>query len=190
MSRLHPKKGLTNLLLAWAQTRQAAAQQAEAWRLVIAGWDQGGHQDDLQCLADSLGIRDSVQFVGPLFDEAKALALAAADAFVLPSFSEGLPMAVLEAWAVSLPVLMTPGCNLPEGFAADAALAMAPEPESIAVALNRLFDMSAAERQAMGARGRQLVGDRFAWPRIAVQMCDVYRWVLGQGPKPDSVVID
>ena len=35
---------------------------------------------------------------------------------ILPSFSEGLPMAVLEAWAYGLPVLMTDHCNLPEGF--------------------------------------------------------------------------
>ncbi len=190
LSRIHPKKGLVNLLRAWAQVRATPSRFDSSWYLVIAGWDQGGHQAELQRLTETLGISGSVCFVGPQFDEQKAAALGAADAFVLPSLSEGLPMAVLEAWAYGLPVLMTPGCNLPEGFAADAALDMAPEVDSIAAALGRLFAMSDAERRAMGERGRRLVEERFTWPKVAEQMCGVYRWVLGQGSIPECVVTD
>jgi glycosyltransferase involved in cell wall biosynthesis len=125
LGRIHPKKGLANLLQAWKVARQAASND-QPWVLVIAGWDQGGHEAELRSLAASLGISGSVLFVGPQFEDAKHASYARADAFILPSFSEGLPMVVLEAWAHSLPVLMTPQCNLPEGFAARAAIKVEP----------------------------------------------------------------
>lgn len=187
LGRLHPKKGLPGLLKAWEGVRAAA--QAGEWHLVIAGWDQGEHQAELATRIEHAGLQGQVHLVGPQFGADKAASYDRADAFILPSFSEGLPMTVLEAWAHSLPVLMTPACNLPEGFAAGAALEMAAEPDSIAAALRQLFGMPDTERQATGERGRQLVAERFTWPRVAEQMLEVYRWVLGQGPMPDSVIL-
>jgi poly(glycerol-phosphate) alpha-glucosyltransferase len=188
LGRLHPKKGLPVLLDGWQLARAEA--QSGGWHLVIAGWDQGGHQAELAAQIERAGLQAQVHLVGPQFGAQKAASLERADAFVLPSFSEGLPMTVLEAWARRLPVLMTPACNLAEGFAAGAALQMAPEPDSIATALRRGFAMSDAERAAMGEQGRRLVADRFTWPRVAEQLLAVYRWVLGQGPQPDSVRLD
>jgi len=121
LGRLHPKKGLSNLIRAMAKVR-CASNSGRDWTLVIAGWDQGGHGRALRALATELGVGQAVKFVGPQFDQAKAASLAFADAFVLPSLSEGLPVAVLEAWSYGLPVLMTDACNLPEGFAAGAAI--------------------------------------------------------------------
>jgi poly(glycerol-phosphate) alpha-glucosyltransferase len=188
LGRIHPKKGLVSLLHGW---QQASAQgKGTPWHLVIAGWDQGNHQAELQALARQLGLNGSVHFVGPQFHEEKDRSFARADAFILPSFSEGLPMAVLEAWSFGLPVWMTPGCNLPEGFAAGAARKMAPDAESIASELERLFALSDGELRAMGRRGRDLVEQRFTWPRAAARMVEVYAWVLGQGPKPDCVNTD
>ena len=60
------------------------------------------------------------------------------DAFILPSFSEGLPMSVLEAWAYQLPVVMTDFCNLPEGFEAGAAIRIEPDAESVFQGLEKL----------------------------------------------------
>lgn len=190
LSRIHPKKGLVNLLRAWARLRDEQSAAAAPWQLVVAGWDQGGHQAELQQLAESLGLDESVRFVGPQFNEHKAASLARADAFVLPSFSEGLPMAVLDAWSYRLPVLMTPQCNLPEGFQAKAAIDMAPEVNSIADGLISLFNLPKTERLAMGQRGRNLVEKCFTWPIVAAQMCTVYAWVLGQGPQPSCVLTD
>ena len=178
LGRLHPKKGLPHLLNAWAAVRRSAPVQAEGWHLGIAGWDQAGHEAQLQAQAKSAGVSDSVHFLGPLFGEAKAAAYRCADAFVLPSFSEGLPMAVLEAWACSLPVLMTPQCNLPEGFAVDAALPIEPDAASIAQGLAKLFEMSPSSRRQMGERGRKLVTERFSWPNVAASLSQVYQWML------------
>jgi glycosyltransferase involved in cell wall biosynthesis len=187
LGRLHPKKGLRPLLRAWAATR---ASGSDGWRLVIAGWDQGGHEAELRQLAEALGLTGQVHFVGPQFGWAKAATLARADAFVLPSLSEGVPVSALEAWAYRLPVLMSAHCNLPEGFAAGAALPVEPTDRSIAAALAELFRMSDSTRRAMGERGRRLVEARFSWPRVALAIRHVYEWVLGGGSVPDCVRTD
>lgn len=187
LSRLHPKKGLLGLIEAWAQARVRCVAGADEWQLVIAGWEQGGHQSELERRACELNIADSVHFVGPQFDAAKAASLRRADAFVLPSFSEGLPMAVLEAWSYELPVLMTPQCNLPEGFAAAAAIRVEPDIESLVEGMAELFCMSDKERHEYGQRGRALVEQKFTWASIGAEMVDMYRWLLGGGASPASV---
>lgn len=190
LSRLHPKKGLVNLLHAWAQRKDVLTPNAATWHLVIAGWAQGGHQAELKRLAAELDIEAIVHFVGPQFDHAKAASFMHADAFILPSFSEGLPMAVLEAWSYGLPVVMTPHCNLPEGFKSDASIRVEPNIESIAKGLGVLMKMKECDRITMGSRGHGLVQKNFTWPAIAEQMCSVYQWILAEGPLPDCVRID
>ncbi len=148
----------------------------------------------------------TVVFAGPAFGEAKEALLRTADAFILPSLSEGLPMSVLEAWAYELPVLMTDECNLPEGFAAQAAIRISgarhadqktkgPTDQeiaeggkvSVAEGMLRLMEMTDADRRAMGAKGRALVEERFTWPRVAHQMKQVYDWLCGKGTRPGFV---
>ena len=187
LGRLHPKKGLVNLLKAWKQATMEKSPSAE-WILAIAGWDQSGHQSELQTLASKLSLLQSVVFLGPQFGRAKDACYRNSDAFVLPSFSEGLPMVVLEAWSHAKPVLMTGECNLPEGFSADAALRIAPTVDSIEVVLRALFEMPVSQRLAMGQNGLALVKNDFTWPKIATEMRSVYAWILGSGPKPLCVV--
>ncbi len=99
-------------------------------------------------------------------------------------------MTVLEAWAYAKPVLMTPECNLPEGFTAGAALRVGPDPEEIADGLKSIIEMSDNDRRAMGARGRDLVATKFSWPRVGEQMRAVYDWVLGGGAPPATMRLD
>lgn len=189
LGRLHPKKGLNNLLHAWQLAGQGRAGEAP-WTLVIAGWDQGGHEAELKFAAHRLGIESSVVFAGPQFDTAKHRSYAHADAFVLPSHSEGLPMVVLEAWAHRLPVVMTPHCNLPQGLDAGAAVRIEPTASSISAGLQRLFAMPERERVDMGRQGRTLAETEFSWSRVAAQMHKVYEWVLGRGHRPSCVTFD
>lgn len=189
LGRLHPKKGLINLLHAWRQLADGANSKSE-WILCLSGWDQGGHEAELKHMAAELGLGGSVRFLGPQFNAAKQACFENADAFVLPSFSEGLPMTVLEAWAYGLPVLMTPQCNIPEGFACEAAIRSDSTPESLAEGLNTLFSLNKRDRLTMGARGLELVKIKFTWARVAAQMYEVYQWVLGGGPPPECVRFD
>jgi poly(glycerol-phosphate) alpha-glucosyltransferase len=119
-----------------------------------------------------------VVFFGPAFGEEKEALLRSADAFILPSFSEGLPMSVLEAWAYRLPVVMTPECNLLEGFVSGAALEIRSGEGSLQGGMRTLIEMTNHERAAMGMSGRRLVEDRFTWPKVAAQMKAFYEEVL------------
>jgi len=182
LGRLHPKKNLVALLKAWEAVRKS-----DGWKLVIAGWDQGNHQCQLQELTSDLGLVNSVTFVGPKFGDQKEHLYRNADAFVLPSVSEGLPMAVLEAWAYARPVVMTNECNLSEGFSRNAALKIGTTAESITSSLSQMFEMSDDDRHAMGKNGRALVAEKFSWPRIGAEMRAVYEWILGGGAVPETV---
>lgn len=186
LSRIDPKKGVHELVRGW----QLSGAARQGWRLRIVGWGDGRYVDATRRLVAELGLEQSVEFAGPAFAEAKDLAFREADAFVLPSYSEGLPVAVLEAWSYALPVLVTRACNLPEGFAHGAALEIGTEPASIAEGIRTLVAMSDTEREAMGHAGRALVEARFTWPEVARQMIEVYRWVLGGGAPPAHVVTD
>jgi len=209
LGRIHPKKGLVNALRAWSSHLKSSIQSSEShgWQFVIAGWDQGGHEAELKNLATELGIRWAdvrdlrekshnfkfqlsefqLLFVGPAFGEAKDQLLRRASAFILPSFSEGLPMSILEAWSYGLPVLMTDHCNLPEGFAADAALRIGTDTESIAQGMTDLIRSPISNLLSLGHNGRNLVERQFTWDQVAAQMKEVYEWMLGGGEAPDCV---
>jgi len=98
-----------------------------------------------------------------------------------------LPVAILEAWAYELPVLMTPECNLPEGFDAGASIRISSDPDCIVEGLRTLFNLKDAEMYRIGCSGRNLVDEQFSWSRVAGQMHSVYSWLLGRGAKPSFV---
>lgn len=84
-------------------------------------------------------------------------------------------MAALEAFASGLPALLTAQCNLPEGFAAGAALQISAHEEGIAEGLECLFAMDESERLLMSASARRLAISRFNWDTIALDMARLYR---------------
>ncbi|MES2699606.1 MAG: glycosyltransferase [Pseudomonadota bacterium] len=171
MARIHPKKGLIELLSAWAML---PTDLRRGWLLEIAGWDEIGILDELRGQAALLGIGDDVIFPGGLQGTAKDTALRGASAFILPSYSEGLPMAVLEGWAYGLPVFMTDACNLPVGFASGAAFRITTDPVQMAEVLRSKLADPAALAEA-GSAGRRLAESQFAWQAIAGRMLEHYR---------------
>jgi poly(glycerol-phosphate) alpha-glucosyltransferase len=187
LGRLDPIKGLDDLVRGWAAARAGGSASASEWMLVIAGWGAPKHEAGLREAVAGSGAAPSIVLAGPVFGADREAAYRAADACILPSRSEGMPVGVLEAWARARPMLMTDACHLPEGFEAGAALRVAPGVDGVARALLALFATSAADRAATGARGRALVEARFAWPVIARRFLDVYRWLAGGGPPPDCV---
>lgn len=187
LGRLHPIKNLVGLLRAWRELCQQSPALTREWQLVLAGWSQQGHAELLGEFCTMHGLKESVRFIGPQFNEHKARAYRTADAFVLPSLNEALPMVVLEAWAYGLPVAMTPECHLQVGYGAGAAIPIASEATAMVEGLRKLLSMTDAERRAMGERGYQLVRARFVWSKIAHEMAAVYHWLLGLGAVPDCV---
>ena len=185
LGRIHPKKGLKELLQGFNQCIRSRRVD-QSWFVVLAGWDQDSHLRELQTLTDYLGLRDRVRFVGPQFENEKQQSLERADAFILPSLSEGLPMAVLEAWSHKIPVLMTHSCNLPIGFERGAAISMETTSESISEAIASLSSLSSSDRREMGRKGYALVAELFAWETVGRKVREMYEWVLGGERPPTS----
>lgn len=189
LGRLHPKKGLRNLLLAWNVLRKKKDEVSDPWHLVIAGWGELNHENELKKLARQLDLQKTVHFVGSQFGGDKQSTYRRAQALILPSVSEGLPMVVLEAWSYGLPVLMTSYCNLPEGFENGAAIEINVDSQSIVDGLSDLMNMTDTERFEMGVQGRMLVAKKFGWSRIVAEMRAVYQWCLGGGQPPPCVTM-
>lgn len=146
MSRLHIKKGLDVLLSAWERIHS----QFPEWRLVIAGPDENGYLENLRHSHNG-----TVYFPGLLLGDIKAAFLQKASLFVLPSLSEGVPGAVVEAMAYGLPVIITPACHMPEVEFARAGLIV--EPEAMAIADGLLVLLANNDlRNRMGFEAKEL----------------------------------
>lgn len=175
LSRLHPKKGLPDLVAAWAMVRPAG------WELWIAGPDEDGHEATVRALVRAAGLDAVVRFLGPLMGAHKAEALAHAAFVVLPTHGENFGLVVAEALAAGVPVLTTKAAPWSELVAAQAGWWVDVGAEALAAALTEACAAPPAVLEAMGVRGRALVAARFAWPGIARRMASVYRWLAGEG---------
>lgn len=182
LSRLHEKKGLKHLIEGWARVHRDMSD----WHLVIVGPDDGYEMQLKQAIATQ-NLSDSVTLTGPRSGEAKRQALAAAELFVLPSFSEGFSMAVLEALAAELPVLITPGCNFPEVERRGVGRVVAADVDGVEQGLRELLSFDTAELRQMGRRGRAMVENGYTWDQVAGETLELYRWLIDGGPAPVCV---
>lgn len=181
LGRIHPKKGIENLIKAWAEIKD------NRWKLVIAGVDENGHEEYLKKIVFDLNLHSNIEFIGPVFGKDKESLLLTSDAFVLPSFSEGLPMSILEAWSYKLPVLMTPQCNLEIGFDVGGAISIDNSILGIKNGLLRLFTTEEDDIVNMGIQGYELVKSEYTWDKVGCKMEELYLWVIGESEKPNFV---
>lgn len=183
ISRVHPKKGLLNLVTAWAQVRPVG------WQAVICGPDEGGHTGQVKQAATDAGLSDQFDFTGPVYGGEKEALYANADLFVLPTFSENFGVAIAEALAAEVPVITTKGAPWKElvghrcGWWIDIGV------EPLAAALREATSLTDEERHEMGQRGRRLVEEKYSWAQIGRDMRAVYEWVCGKGPRPECVQV-
>ena len=182
LSRVHPVKGLLNLIRAWSLIDRSG------WLLWIGGPNELGHLAEVRALAEALGVEESVRILGPVSDHVKGDVYRAADLFVLPTFSENFGVVVAEALTHGLPVITTRGAPWAdlETYRCGWWINIGVEP--LVLALRQAMSLTDNERRSMGMRGRNYV-QRYDWDSIAQQTIAVYRWVLGQGSKPDCVYL-
>jgi len=125
-----------------------------AWHLTVAG---GGEVDSHRAKAQQLGIGDRVTFLGWIELNRVSQLMRTAHIFVLPSYQEGLPMAIIEAMASALPVVSTPVGSIPDIVRdGETGLLVPPgDPSALSAAFLRLLESPVLRRQ-LGASARQL----------------------------------
>jgi len=181
--RVHVKKGLD--LLADALGRVAT--DHPELHLVVAGNDDGAWPAFRDRMAQ-LGLTSRLTYLGHVSGERARQVWATADAFILPSYSEGFSIAILEALACRLPSLITTACHFPEAGTAGGAIVVTPDADAVTQGLRDLLDRSHQERLLLGQNGRRLVEDHFTWDRQAERLAAVYAWLTGGGTPPDVVI--
>jgi glycosyltransferase involved in cell wall biosynthesis len=148
VGRFEPEKDHAGLLRAFEALRRTTPEAV----LLLVG--RGDLEAEVQRQAQSLELGDGVRFLGTR-DDVPAL-MNAADVFVMSSWWEGLPLVLLEASAVGLPIVATDVGGNAEIVAHEVSGLIVPPRETapLAGALQRVIQMSAEERQAMGKAGR------------------------------------
>ncbi len=181
MGRLHPKKGLQVLIDAWGNLISTR----DDIRLIVAGPDCGGYRNLLESRVAELGFQDSVIFTGMLSGDLKWSMLAAADMFVLPSYSEGFSVAILEALAAGVPVIATQECHISEIASANCGIVIPAEAADLQVAIRHVLNLPSAELTQMQENARSLVRLRFSPDVVGTQLGQLYSWLSG-GNKPSA----
>jgi glycosyltransferase involved in cell wall biosynthesis len=182
LSRLHPKKGLLDLVAAWSKVPR------DGWTLTIAGPDEGGHRREVEAAAAHAGVGHQITFAGAVEGAAKSALLASADLFALPSYSENFGMAIAEALAAGVPVITTRATPWGELQSLDCGWWIETGVEPLAAALREAMGLSDARRAEMGANGTALMSRRYSWASVADRHIELYQWVAGAGPRPDFVL--
>ncbi len=180
--RLHAKKGLDLLAGALGSLKR----DHPDLHVLLAGNDDGALAPFL-ARAEAEGVSDRITQVGHVSGERARQVWAAADAFVLPSYSEGFSMAILEALACRLPSLITTACHFPELGQAGGGIIVEPTADGVTSGLRDILDRSPSEREGIARKGRALVEARYTWDRQAARLASVYEWVAGGGSPPEAV---
>lgn len=178
LGRIHPKKGIAELIEALSICKTVDPDLCQKLLVNVVGWGDNNYLKYLVDLVNNLDLAEIVVFRGPAFDEDKAMYFSSADAFILPSRSEGLPMAVLEAWSYSLPVLITRECNLDIGFEARAAIPIELEPAELSKSLLSLLKLDSSNLKEIGHRGWLLTKREFSWGVIGRKYLEMYSEVF------------
>jgi glycosyltransferase involved in cell wall biosynthesis len=170
LGRLHPKKGCDILIEALPRNDDPN----NAVSIVLAGPDQIGWAEKLRERATRRDIATQIVFAGMLKGEMKQAALASADAFILPSHQENFGMAVVEALAAGLPVLISDRVNIWREIDADGAgYVERDDVAGTARLIERWISTPPAKREAMRANAQRCFEHRFQIDRAVDSLLQI-----------------
>jgi glycosyltransferase involved in cell wall biosynthesis len=181
LSRIHPSKGLINLVKVMKKLN------LQDWELIIAGYDENEHQQEVEAAVRNAGLKGTVQFPGPIDNELKWEFYSNGDLFILPSFSENFGIVVAEALAMGIPVITTTRTPWKDLKRYNCGWWVDPTVEKLSEALLEATNLSDQQRKEMGERGRNLVKEKYTWRAVAKEMINLYTYILTEKSQPASV---
>ena len=174
--RVNFKKGLDILAKAFG----AVARRRPDVHLVIAGPDNEGWGARVRTWLSEEGVLNRTTFTGMLLGPDKLAVLRDASLFVLPSYSENFGLAVIEAMAAGLPVIISDQVNIWREVETGRAGRVIPcDPGALA---DQILELLADPDTAadLGRKGRSLVQERYPWPRIGRSLAEAYGRIIDE----------
>ena len=171
LGRFHKKKGINELIKAWDVVSQYS--YSKNWWICFVG------SGNLKILKNFEDFSENKRIIvsKPVFDLEKDRVYRNSSAFVLSSFSEGLPMAALEAMSYGIPCLISENCNLPETLNIGAAIKTNPSVNEIIKSLEYLIKMNDKEKKKISKLSYNYVYANHNWTKLTSQLNDLYKSV-------------
>jgi len=185
LSRIHPKKGILELVRAVAALRTVF--ENGRWFVTIAGPDEGKHLEMVKREARRLGVDSLLEFPGSVENEAKWDLYRSSELFVLPTYSENFGLVVAEALGCGIPVITTREAPWEELLTRNCGWWFNMGQKELEVALREALLSSPEALAQMGQRGSILVLEKYSWNFTGLELRKLYLWILGQRHRPGCV---
>jgi glycosyltransferase involved in cell wall biosynthesis len=167
LGRLHPIKGIENLLEACALLLSAN----QKFILKIAGSGEPRYVESLMALVAKFDLARNVEFLGQVDEQQRSAVLFASDVLVLPSYSENFGLVVAEALAHSVAAIATPHTAWTDLDSRGAGLCANNSPQELCGAIRKIM---ASDFRAMGVKGRLWMQSEYSWDNRAREMKSLY----------------
>ena len=183
LSRIHVKKGIEILFDAWKRIHSDFSD----WQLLVVGNGEAEYVHSLEMNVESLGLKDSIRILPPVFGNDKTRIYQESALFCLPSFSENFGLVIAEAMSCGTPVITTTNCpwdilnETNTGWCIDLSV------DNLERAFREALSMSPAELYDMGQRASKLIFDNFDYRSVTRKTLRLYEWLFGGGNKPEFV---
>lgn len=184
LSRIHPLKGIFDLVKIWHELRP---DEIKNWQLIIIGPGDDGNISLLNKLIKFGRNKDSIKFLGALYGDKRIAAYQSADIVILPSYSENFGVVVGEALASGKPVITTHNVPWPALQVHQCGWWIPHDKLSILNCIKEAIQLDEEKIRSLGENGRKLIEKEFSWPVISGRMLLTYEWLLKKRNPPEFI---
>ncbi len=184
LSRIHPKKGLSDLVIAWSKL----CKKYTDWHLVIAGPDELNTLSKINNIINNKKINEYVSIVGPVNGIDKRRLYSSASLFVLPTLSENFGFVIPEALTHRCPVITTTATPWEDLVTYNCGWHIETGLDSLLLTLEDALKKNKDDLIKMGENGKRMVMERYSWHTTAKSFQHLYSWLLHNEGKPQFVM--
>lgn len=185
LSRIHPKKGVMELVRAVAALRKEL--KRGNWTVIIAGPGNDEYLREVKREANRLNVMTFLEFPGAFDGPSKWELYDSSHIFILPTHSENFGLVVAEALGRGIPVITTQGAPWKELITHRCGWWPAVDQEAIVASMRKALRTPDKKLKEMGERGRSLVLNKYDHATMGRQLTHLYLWLLGKEPMPTFI---